>query len=149
MDIIVMHNMTSRDIPDVLKIEKLSFATPWSKEAFENEVCRNLCARYQVACLDGRVIGYGGMWVILDEGHITNIAVHPSYRGMGAGNMIVEALIRIAKAEGVKSMTLEVRRTNLIAQKLYEKYGFTAEGVRPRYYGDNGEDAIIMWKRDL
>lgn len=149
VDDIVMHNMTSRDIPQVIEIEELSFTAPWSEEAFKNEVCRNICARYQVAYLNDKIIGYGGMWVIVDEGHITNIAVHPEYRGIGVGKMIMEALIKVAKGEGVKSMTLEVRRTNLIALNLYKKYGFAIEGLRPRYYADNNEDAFIMWKKDL
>lgn len=149
MNIVYVRDMAENDIPEVMEIERLSFATPWSEEAFRNEVTRNLAARYIVACIGGKVAGYGGMWLIIDEGHITNIAVHPDYRGMGAGNSIVEALINKAKAEGLSSLTLEVRRTNLIAQNLYTKYGFQSAGIRPRYYGDNGEDAIIMWKRDL
>jgi len=146
---VLIHNMTSYDIKEVVEIEKLSFTTPWSEESFISEVERNESARYIVAKIDGLVVGYGGMWIIIDEGHITNIAVHPSYRGMGIGDMITASLIRIAKREGIVALTLEVRRTNIVAQNLYRKHGFEPVGIRPKYYGDNGEDAIIMWKRNI
>lgn len=146
---VFIHNMTSYDIPEVMEIEKLSFATPWSEDSFRNEIETNLSARYIVAKMDGVVIGYAGVWIILDEGHITNIAVHPDYRGMGVGSKIVEALVRTSKREGATALTLEVRKTNTVAQNLYRRYGFEPVGIRPKYYGDNGEDAIIMWKRDV
>jgi ribosomal-protein-alanine N-acetyltransferase len=141
-----IHNMTRNDIAEVLEIEKLSFATPWSEEAFNSEVERNLSARYVVAKQDGRVVGYGGMWIIIDEGHITNVAIHPDFRGMGIGRLVVDALVRIAKRERVRAMTLEVRKTNTTAQRLYREFDFEPAGIRPGYYGDNGEDAVIMWK---
>lgn len=146
---IIICSMTWYDIPEVLEIEKLSFKVPWSRDAFESEVQRNMSARYIVAKLDGKVIAYAGMWVILDEGHITNIAVHPDYRGMHVGDKILYSLINAARREKVRALTLEVRRTNTVAQKLYTKYGFKPEGVRPKYYADNGEDAIIMWNHEI
>lgn len=146
---VFIHNMTSHDIKEVMEIEHLSFTTPWSEESFINEVEKNISARYIVAKIDGVVVGYGGMWIILDEGHITNIAVHPDYRGMGIGDMLTASLIRIAKIQELAAVTLEVRRTNIIAQNLYRKHGFEPAGVRPRYYADNNEDAIIMWKNDV
>jgi ribosomal-protein-alanine N-acetyltransferase len=136
-------------VDSVLKIDVLSFPTPWSRESFEREIEVNKFARYVVAKKDGIVIGYAGMWLILDEGHITNIAVHPEYRGTGIGSMLLEALIDICRLEGVLSMTLEVRKSNFVAQKLYGKYGFLQEGIRKGYYENNKEDAIIMWKRDF
>lgn len=142
-------SMACCDIPQVMEIERLSFTIPWSEASFENEVEKNLSARYIVAKTDDKIVGYGGMWIILDEGHITNIAVHPDYRGTGIGNLLVEGLIDTAKNEGVGAITLEVRRNNTAAKKLYKKYGFEFAGIRPRYYSDNGEDAIIMWKRDV
>lgn len=136
-------------IDSVLKIDALSFPTPWSRESFEKEVEINKFARYVVAKKDGIVIGYAGMWLILDEGHITNIAVHPEYRGIGAGNLLLEALIEICRTESITSLTLEVRKSNLIAQSLYKKYGFLEQGIRKEYYGDNKEDAVIMWKYNI
>lgn len=146
---VVVQKMTSNDIDDVSEVEKLSFKTPWSKEAFENEISGNLIARYVVAKMDGRIIGYGGMWLIIDEGHVTNVAVHPDFRGMHIGDLIISALINLANKEGAAAMTLEVRRTNYIAQNLYKKYGFEPYGIRPKYYADSGEDAVIMWKKDV
>jgi len=136
-------------IDGIIMIETLTFPTPWSKESFEKELETNKFARYIVAKKDNIVIGYAGMWLILDEGHITNIAVHPEYRGIGAGNRLLESLIEICKIESIHHITLEVRKSNIIAQNLYKKYGFIEEGVRKEYYGDNKEDAIIMWKHNV
>lgn len=148
MDITV-RNMNKYDIDDVMKIEKLCFSVPWSKESFLIEITKNKCAYYIVAELDGKVVGYGGFWAIIDEGHITNIAVHPDYREMGIGSSIIEGLISKAKEKAITSMTLEVRMTNYIAQSLYEKFGFVPMGKRKNYYLDNNEDAIIMWKYNM
>lgn len=133
-------------LDDILDISKLSFAIPWTKSSFENEL-RNSFATYVVAKVGEKVIGYGGMWIIIDEGHITNIAVHPNYRGQGIGNAILNSMINICNEKRVKAMTLEVRVSNIAAQNLYKKYGFIEEGIRHKYYEDNKEDAIIMWKR--
>jgi len=135
-------------IDDIVSISILSFPIAWTKEAFINELT-NKFARYVVAVKDDVIIGYGGMWVILDECHVTNIAVHPEYRGIGAGALIVEALLDICRYERAASITLEVRKSNKVAQNLYKKYGFAEEGIRKNYYEDNREDAVIMWKRDL
>lgn len=142
-------DMDLSHIDDVVVIENLSFKTPWSKDAFEAELTRNKCARYKVLMKDNRIVAYGGMWVLLDEGHITNIAVHPEYRGMGLGNAIMEALIMEAKKNGITAMTLEVRMSNMAAINLYKKYGFIEEAVRKKYYQDTGEDALIMWKYNV
>lgn len=135
-------------VNEVLYISNLSFLTPWTIDSIEKELDNKL-ARYVVAIKDNLVVGYGGIWLILDEGHITNIAIHPEYRGLGAGDMIVEALIDLCKLEGIASMTLEVRKSNIVAQSLYKKHGFIVEGVRKNYYADSHEDAVIMWKYNL
>ncbi|MBA5850818.1 ribosomal protein S18-alanine N-acetyltransferase [Clostridium sp. cel8] len=136
-------------IDSVLEIDRLSFKTPWSRESLVKEVDGNKFSRYVAAVIYGNVIGYAGMWIIIDEAHITNIAVHPQYRGIGVGNMLMEKLIEICKREGIGDMTLEVRKSNIIAQSLYKKYGFLAEGMRKNYYIDNKEDAIIMWNHKI
>jgi ribosomal-protein-alanine N-acetyltransferase len=100
-----------------------------------------------VAENEGEIIGYGGMWLILDEAHITNVAVRVSSRGNGVGEKLVHFLIDEASKSGARSMTLEVREGNIAARSLYEKMGFFVEGIRPKYYQDNKEDALIMWKR--
>lgn len=141
--------MQQKDIDSVVNISILSFPSPWSKESFENELTNNKYARYLVAHKDGVVVGYGGMWIILDESHVTNIAVHPEYRGIGIGKAILDAMINVCKTNSIPSITLEVRVSNKIAQNMYEEFGFKNEGIRKKYYHDTGEDGIIMWKRDI
>ncbi len=142
-----LQNMSYEDIDQVCEIEKLSFTTPWSRESFEAEITKNNLARYIAAKVDGKVAAYGGMWIVLDEGHITNIAVHPDYRGQKIGEKLVQALIRTAKENKVSSITLEVRASNEVARNLYKKLGFEDSGLRKGYYSDTGEDAVIMWKK--
>lgn len=133
------------DLDDVLVIEELCFMTPWSRDAFESELTTNERAKYLVILQNDRVIGYGGMWFILDEGHITNIAIHPEYEGKGLGTVLVTHMIQYAKVNNINSMTLEVRESNTRARGLYEKLGFRSCGKRPNYYQDSKEDAVIMW----
>ncbi len=140
--------MNKEDISQVLEIEKQCFSVPWTKEAFVMEVEKNKFARYIVAELDEIIVGYGGMWMVIDEAHVTNIGVRPDFRGRGFGDAIVKAMIAAAEKEGIYNMTLEVRASNRVARNLYEKYGFKACGIRPKYYQDNNEDAVIMWKQE-
>ncbi len=141
----VIGEMSAEDIDAICEIEQLCFESPWSRESFEKELYDNKLAKYVVARVDGKVIGYGGMWVIFDEGHITNIAVHPDYRGRRIGEKILEAMMDTAKKNKVENVTLEVRTSNLAARNLYKKFGFADAGIRKGYYADNGEDAVIMW----
>ncbi|KZE81543.1 ribosomal protein S18-alanine N-acetyltransferase [Paenibacillus jamilae] len=133
------------DIPDVLEIEHEAFTLPWTEEAFRNELTMNHFAKYMIMELNGRAIGYAGMWTIMDEAHITNIAVREAYRGRKFGDKLLDELMLTASYLGMERMTLEVRVTNRIAQSLYEKKGFKPAGVRKGYYSDNNEDAVIMW----
>lgn len=146
MDILI-RGMEEKDLDRIMEIENDCFTTPWSRESFLLEITKNELARYIVAEIDDIVVGYGGIWMIVGEGHITNIAVESKYRKMGAGEKIVEGLIFLSKDMGVMSMTLEVRESNIAAQNLYKKYGFIEYGIRPKYYADDNEDAIIMWKK--
>jgi len=141
--------MTTGDLDAVQEVEQLSFPTPWSRKAFWCELSQNIYAHYIVARVDGIVAGYGGMWVILDEAHVTNVAVHPDYRGHGLGKRIMLELMERARSRSATRMTLEVRKSNDVARRLYEKLGFVAKGIRKGYYADLKEDAIIMWKNDL
>ncbi len=136
-------------IDDITTIEKLSFTIPWTKNAFVQELKNNKFAIYLSAKIENKVVGYAGMWKIFDEGHITNIAVHPEFRQIGIGSKLLEGLINISKKVNITKMTLEVRRSNKSAQTLYMKYGFKAAGIRKEYYADNGEDAVIMWNKSL
>ncbi|MCK5129899.1 MAG: ribosomal protein S18-alanine N-acetyltransferase [Clostridiales bacterium] len=141
--------MLPKDIDAVYKIEAYCFASPWSKASFTQELENNQCTRYIVAVKDDKVIGYGGIWLIINEAHITNIAVKENYRKKRIGTMILKSLMQIAwEALEIKKMTLEVRNGNHIAQQLYRKYGFMTAGIRKKYYEDN-EDAVIMWCNDF
>jgi len=133
-------------IDSVVEIENQSFPTPWTKSAFFHEIAANDFAHYIVALEGDKVAGYGGMWVILDEAHITTLAVNPAYRRQKIGSRLLYELIAEAGRRGCLRMTLEVRPSNLPALDLYRKTGFVSYGVRPGYYSDTGEDAVIMWK---
>jgi ribosomal-protein-alanine N-acetyltransferase len=140
-------DMTSAHLDEVYQIETRSFAIPWSKSELRKEIEENKHAVYKAAISpSGELAGYAGLWHIVNEGHITNIAVDSSFRRMGVGSMLVEALIKLAREREMIGLTLEVRTGNAAARGLYEKYGFKPEGIRKRYYADTGEDAIIMWK---
>jgi ribosomal-protein-alanine N-acetyltransferase len=139
--------MKIEDLEEVLDIEVLSFATPWSRNAFLYELLENERAVYYVVHNSmNKLIAYIGMWVIFDEGHITNLAVHPAYRHQGVGKFLLINFIKAAREKKIKHLTLEVRRSNAVAQELYQKMGFVHMGVRKKYYLDNNEDALIMWK---
>lgn len=142
---IVFRFMREEDIDQVLEIEHRSFTTPWSREAFYNELNMNKFAVYIVLEVDKKVVGYCGVWVVIDEAHITNIAILPEYRGRKFGEALMQNLFDVAKTMGAKSMTLEVRVTNYVAQGLYRKFGFQKGGLRKNYYTDNQEDALVMW----
>lgn len=139
-------NMALEHVNEVSELEKMCFYTPWTKKDFIKEITENKLAIYIVAIDDKKVVGYAGMWHIVDEGHITNVAVMPEYQHCGIGNKLVEKLIEISIEKNIVGLTLEVRMGNLSAQKLYTKFGFKPQGIRKRYYSDTGEDAIIMWK---
>ncbi len=139
--------ISEADVAQIHAIEKLCFAMPWSEESIRHDVKENVVARWLV--MDdgaGRVIAYAGMWFVLDEAHVCNVAVHPDFRGKGYGREIMEALMRLATDHSMSMMTLEVRRSNTVAQNLYHRCGFLDVGYRKRYYEDNREDALIMYK---
>ncbi len=141
--------MNPRHLDEVLAIENNSFPTPWSRTAFMHELLHNDFGYYIVA-LDGKkVAGYAGLWVVLDEGHITTIAVHEDYRRQQLGTGLLAELFREGRCLHCTKMTLEVRPSNHAALELYTKMGFIPYGRRPGYYTDTKEDAIIMWKDDL
>jgi len=135
------------DVAQIHEIEKLCFAIPWSEESILHDVKENVVARWLV--LDdgeGNVLAYAGMWFVLDEAHVCNVAVHPDHRKKGYGRRVFEALEALAQENSMSMMTLEVRRSNIAAQNLYHACGFLDVGYRKRYYEDNKEDALIMYK---
>ncbi len=146
---VALEPMLLADVPRVLEIERASFRTPWPSDAYTHELKENRLATYLVARIETQLVGYAGMWIILDEAHITTIAVDPSYRGQHIGERLLVGLIDVALERGARWMTLEVRKSNTAAQALYRKYGFREIGTRKGYYSDNREDAIVMWTGNL
>lgn len=141
----ILRPMTTEDIDDIMELEHKCFSVPWTRSMFEDELLnRNAC--YIVAELSGKVCGYAGLWKILDEGHITNVAVHPDFRRSGYGRLLVDTLISSSKVRGISAFTLEVRVSNAAAISLYESFNFKTVGKRKKYYPDNQEDALIMWR---
>ena len=143
---IVIRQAGAADARAIAEIDKASFSVPWSEESYVKEFTENKLAYYLVAEIDGRAVGFCGMWCIFDEGHITNVAVHPDYRRRHVATELLRALIRNSIQMSIFSHTLEVRATNYAAQNLYAAFGFRPDGVRKAYYEDNHEDAIIMWR---
>ncbi|WP_273854121.1 ribosomal protein S18-alanine N-acetyltransferase [Guptibacillus spartinae] len=144
-DTVSFRSMTIEDIEAVMRIEHATFPTPWSRSAFYNEIVINHFATYLLLEVGEEIAGYCGVWVIIDEAHITNIALHPDYRGMKLGEALLKKAIHFVKSRGAVKMTLEVRVSNLVAQNLYRKFGFEEGGIRKNYYTDNQEDALVMW----
>jgi ribosomal-protein-alanine N-acetyltransferase len=141
--------MSAADLGEVLRIEALSFSSAWPQNAFSNEIRDNKLAHYFVGRLDGAVVAYGGIWVILEDSHVTTIAVHPEQRGKKFGEEMLIHLLAQAIFHGASWITLEVRESNEVAQKLYRKYGFTVVSTRRGYYSDNNENALVMWAGNL
>lgn len=142
---VVIEDMTLDDVAGVQEVERSSFPLPWPANAFRHELTQNRNARYIVARDGDRIAGYAGLWLMVDEAHITTFAVLPEYRRRKIGERLLQRLFVIAEELEAEWLTLEVRVSNLAAQRLYEKYGFRRAGVRRRYYSDNSEDALIMW----
>lgn len=140
--------MNSSHIKGVFEVSKLSLKEAWSIESIKNELSNNL-AKYIVALHNDKVIGFVGMWILFDEGDITNVAVHPDYRKKGIGNLLIESLISLCRELNIKSLTLEVRESNTPAKNLYKKHGFKEEGLRKNFYSNPKENAIIMWKYNI
>lgn len=142
---ISVENMGLGDLDAVMQVEKECFTTPWSRYTFTCELKDNEISHYIIAKSGDTVAGYAGMWIIVGEAHVTNVGVRPGFRGMGIGELLMRNLMIIALKHGAARMTLEVRKNNYVAQNLYTKLGFEPVGIRPRYYIDDGEDAVIMW----
>lgn len=159
----VVEPMTLADLDSIMEIERVAFATPWSARAYRYEITQNeqsimlvvrpmVHARGLLARLrdqlqparPGSLLGYAGLWLLLDDAHICTIAVHPEHRRQGLGELLLLALLDKGMEGGARRATLEVRVSNLVAQGLYRKYGFEIVSVRKRYYSDSGEDAYIM-----
>jgi [ribosomal protein S18]-alanine N-acetyltransferase len=146
---VVVGPMRFEDVAAVHEIERISFRTPWPSYAFEQELRGNRLAHYLVARAGDRVVGFAGVWLMVDEAHVTTFGVHPDRRRQGIGRQLLLNLVELARSIGARRMTLEVRASNDVAQALYCAYGFEEAGRRPRYYTDDGEDALVMSTPDL
>ena len=184
---LILAPMHADDIPEIIEIERESFAVMWPAGSYKQEMKSNRMAKYLVLRyrpapgevvpplpvrppqrpfplslfpwlrpdppeLDPNrppVVGYAGLWLMVDEAHITTVAVRRAFRGRGLGKVLMLAMMGVARDMGARMVTLEVRKSNTIAIKMYEELGFRQKGMRPRYYTDNGEDALIMWSEEL
>ena len=141
---IAVELMKVDDLPEVQVIERESFTTPWPPHAYRQELENNRLAQYIVARSGDVIVGFAGIWLLVDEAHVTTFATRRSWRRRGIGDRLLLALLDLARTRGAHEATLEVRPSNIPARRLYEKYGFKVVGVRPRYYSDDNEDALIM-----
>ncbi len=146
---LLIRPMAVPDLVAVQSIERASFTTPWPPQAYRQELETNRLAHYLVGELGGEIVAYGGIWLMVDEAHITTFAVHPQYRRRRIGERLLLAMLDLSVDRHAREATLEVRLSNLAARRLYEKYGFRPVGIRPRYYSDNQEDALIMTTEPL
>nr|WP_163970898.1 ribosomal protein S18-alanine N-acetyltransferase [Oceanobacillus halotolerans] len=141
----IIRKMEIADIEQVMKVEEASFDSPWTKEMFYQELSENNHAHYLVLQMDKEVIGYVGLWIVLDDAQVTNIAIMPDYRGKGLGKMLFQYTLHYVINLGVKRLSLEVRVSNIVAQRMYRRFGLVPGGIRKNYYKDNQEDALVMW----
>jgi [ribosomal protein S18]-alanine N-acetyltransferase len=142
---VTLRKMTERDVPAVSQIDQLSFSLPWPEHSFRYEVSENRVARCFVAeTEDHRIAAMIVSWIIVDEMHIATIATHPDFRRQGIGMLLLRQALLDGREAGARLAFLEVRAGNEVAQAMYRRFGFQQTGKRPRYYRDNGEDAILM-----
>lgn len=141
---IIIRQANIADLDNVYECEQACFETPWSFSMLYEDIVVNNNTVYMVIEKDGQIIGYGGMWIIMDEAHITNVCVRPEYRGLGYAKKLMASLAQQSRLNGAEAMTLEVRVSNRAALKLYKHCGFSIQGLRKKYYS-NKEDAYIMW----
>ena len=148
MSNLIIRKAEEKDVKEIAELEKICFQDPWSEESVRYDAIENKLSFYLIAEIEGHVAGYIGIWQILDEGHITNVAVAPEHRRKHVASAMMEVMIDVTGKADINCYTLEVRESNSAAIKFYEKYGFKIEGVRPGYYEDNGENAFIMWRQN-
>jgi|TARA_B100001996_G_scaffold305888_2_gene247060 ribosomal-protein-alanine N-acetyltransferase len=146
---VIIEQMRKRHVRAIRNIDKQVYTKPWSTSMYHDELRRRDKRVYYVAYHEGRVAGYGGAMIVHDEGHITSVAVDPKAQSLGIANRLMLAVHRGCLPHRVDAMTLEVRVSNDRAQNLYRRFGYAPAGIRAGYYGDNGEDALVMWCHDI
>ncbi|MFZ3579557.1 ribosomal protein S18-alanine N-acetyltransferase [Virgibacillus sp. DJP39] len=142
---LVVRLMELTDIDAVVEVEKMSFSSAWTEDIFYQEIVNNQFAHYFVVEVDEKVVGYAGLWVVIDDAQITNIAIMPTLRGNKLGEKLFKYTMEQAIRLGSSRLSLEVRVSNIVAQRMYRKFGLVPGGLRKNYYTDNKEDAIVMW----
>lgn len=149
----VIRPMTLADVSQVYALDTISFSLPWPERSYRYEIQENRNSHpwvvEDVGAVPARIVAMLVIWLVLDEAHVATIAVHPDYRRRGLGQRLLAHGLLSAESEGAELAYLEVRQSNLGAQALYQRFGFVVDGVRPHYYVDNGEDAILMSLRPL
>jgi len=145
----ILAPLTVADLEEVALIENNSFTAPWPTSAYTTELTTNRLARYVGARIDGTLVGFGGIWLMVDEAHITTMAVLPAHRRSGVATALLLELLQEARRGGARVATLDVRVSNAGAQRLYRAFGFVEVGRRIRYYDDNDEDALVMTTAEL
>ncbi|MBQ3310638.1 ribosomal protein S18-alanine N-acetyltransferase [bacterium] len=150
MNSVTIRLMEQKDIDKIAEIEEKAYGEHhWSKDSFYNELSNNLARYFCAFDENNTLLGYAGSWIIIDEAHITNLAVSPEHRNKKVGESLLVKIIETCYKEMAKYLTLEVRISNTPAINLYEKYGFKSLGTRKGYYQDNNEDALIMWTENI
>lgn len=142
---IEIREMLAKDIQEVLAVDEQIFTSSWTEGIFKHELLDNEYAHYFVVEANGEIIGYAGLWIVEDDAQMTNIGLLQKYRGYKIGEKLFGFALQYAMNNGVKRLSLEVRVSNIPAQKMYEKFGLVPGGIRKKYYIDNNEDAIVMW----
>lgn len=140
-----IRQMEYEDIDAVMEVDRTSFPTPWTREIYVQEMNHNDHAHYFVLEESGQIIGYIGLWIVEDDAQVTNIALLPKYRGYKIGEKLFGYATHYVMEQGASRLSLEVRKSNVVAQNLYKKFGLVPGGIRKNYYPDNGEDALVMW----
>ncbi|HKY52993.1 MAG TPA: ribosomal protein S18-alanine N-acetyltransferase [Anaerolineales bacterium] len=145
----IIRKMILDDMEQVIAIDRMSFSLPWPERSFRFELTDNPASRCWVAEMDGKLVGMIVAWLIVDEVHVATIATHPDFRRQGIAKRLLSHALRELRNEGAQSSFLEVRASNFAAQDMYRKFGYEQSGIRPRYYRDNDEDALLMTLESL
>lgn len=144
-DKVEITEMTLRDLDLVMEIERELFSSQWPRSIFRSELTENPYAYYYVIKLNEKIVGYAGIWLMREGAQVTNIAISSKYQGKSLGKKLFSYIFQRAISEGCESLSLEVRKSNEIAQKMYRQFGLVPAGIRKEYYTDNREDALVMW----
>jgi ribosomal-protein-alanine N-acetyltransferase len=148
-DVVRIVPMRRKHLREVLRIEQQEYVRPWTSTLFVSELAQRTSRKYTVAAIDDVVTGYAGLMLVEDEGHVNTLTVDGAHHRKGIGSLLLIDLARSAVQAGARHLTLEVREHNEPAKELYIRFGFAPVGIRRNYYEETGENAIVMWARDV